>query len=88
MKCCQCQEETTNPKFCSRSCSTKESNKIPKRKKTKQCKECNSLILGNHTYCTKCWDNRIKDMSLSDAIYKKHHKSSAFALVRSRARAI
>jgi len=29
----------------------------------------------------------MKDLTLEEAIYQKHHKSSAFALVRSRARA-
>ena len=29
-----------------------------------------------------------KDMTLKEAIYEKHHKSSAFALVRTRARAV
>jgi predicted HNH restriction endonuclease len=29
----------------------------------------------------------VEDMTLSEAIYTKHHKSSAYALVRTRARA-
>jgi len=29
----------------------------------------------------------VKDMTLAEAIYEKHHRSSAYALVRSRARA-
>ena len=43
----------------------------------------------NKRYCTKCSPYREfnKDITLKDAIYIKHHRSSAFALVRLRARA-
>ncbi len=41
--------------FCSRSCSTQYySNKIVKRTKTKRCKNCNTLIYSNVTYCKNC----------------------------------
>ena len=46
MKCLSCQEETLNPKFCSRSCAAKHTNKTPKRKLSKICanKDCNGII--------------------------------------------
>lgn len=52
--CIQCGTETTNPKFCSRSCSTIHNNlKSPRRTKTKVCadEECNELILSSRSYC-------------------------------------
>lgn len=52
------------------------------------CSECNAPCTGKN-YCQKCYDkNRIDDPTLKEATYTRHHKSSAFALVRSRARAI
>lgn len=90
-KCNNCGKETTNPKYCSRSCSAVVNNKLSKkRKRTKECKVCGTPILANYTYCTSCYKNKItsNDISLGDAIYTRHHRSSAYALVRSRARSI
>jgi hypothetical protein len=42
ISCISCGKETTNPKFCSKSCSAKETNKKPKRVKI------------NHYYCSIC----------------------------------
>ena len=72
--------------YCSRSCSTTANNKkYQKRTKTKKCKVCDNLILGDRTYCEE-HKNQIIDYTLSECIYDRHHKSSAFSLVRSRAR--
>lgn len=89
-KCASCGKATSNQKFCSRSCSAKHTNKTPKRKKTKCCKNCDSKIFSRSTYCSSCKQKigTPKDMTLGEAIYTKHHKSSTFALVRSRARKI
>jgi hypothetical protein len=87
--CTNCNTETTNPKFCSKSCAAKYTNKTPKRKKTKVCKTCSNKIRSCLTYCSTCWEQKIPaDVTLGEAIYMKHHQSSAFALVRSRARQI
>ena len=50
--CLTCGKLHNNPKFCSRSCSAKHSNISPKRKRTKQCKNCEVLILSNRTFCS------------------------------------
>lgn len=52
-KCYNCGKETTNPKFCSRSCSVITSNKAkPKRKTTKVCLVCSSPVLSyRHNRC-------------------------------------
>jgi 5-methylcytosine-specific restriction endonuclease McrA len=84
--CLHCNKQTNNPKFCSRSCAAKETNKVPKRKaKQRTCISCGDLVGSRRTKCDACLTP--KDMNLEQAIYFKHHKSSAFALVRSRARA-
>lgn len=83
-------EPTTNPKFCSRSCAASNNNKThPKRKLGKTlCKNCKSPIRGGLTYCRVCFDRMKQDYTLKEVKYDKHHKSSAWALVRSRARAL
>ena len=92
-KCKNCQSETSNPLFCSRTCNGiwnnkySEKLKATRRIKTKKCELCDTLILSTRVYCDNCNTNG-QDMTLKNAIYKNHHKSSAFALVRTRARAI
>lgn len=52
--CACCGKETNNPKYCSRSCSAKMSNKIPKRKLSRVCTECSELVWTcRHTKCEK-----------------------------------
>lgn len=45
--CISCGKETANPKFCSRSCAAKINNKVPKRKLSKKCSKCDSVV---HSY--------------------------------------
>ena len=74
--------------YCSRSCAAKSTNKKPKRKRTKKCK-CGKLILSNRKYCRPCYDETLRlDYTLAEATYDYLHKSSAYALVRSRARSV
>lgn len=76
--------------FCSKSCSAKITNSIYKKKKSKPtfCKLCSSPTINKRKLCLNCYKHGSKgDITLEEAIYFKHHKSSAFALVRSRARA-
>jgi hypothetical protein len=78
--------------YCSRSCAAIKNNQNPNRrikKKTKKCKICGELIYSSRQKCPNCIKNTIApDYTLQDAIYSTHHKSSAFALVRSRARSV
>ena len=86
VSCFNCDEPTTNPKFCSRSCAAKTNNTlIPKRiAKSNNCIRCGCQLKSGRTICDDC---TAPDMTLEEALYKKHHPSSAAALVRSRARA-
>lgn len=77
----------TKHNFCSKRCACIFNNRIPKRKRNKVCLNCDNKILSNRKYCQDCKYHKV-DYTLDQAIYTKHHKSSAFALVRSRARLV
>jgi hypothetical protein len=93
-KCLHCNKETVNPKFCSRSCSAKETNKIPKRKLSKKCSNCDNLIRNyRSTLCEhhfqeakKNKTDYIKNLSIGDYTQrdclKELHASSRFAHIR------
>lgn len=58
MKCKHCNQITTNPAFCSRSCAASYNNcKFPKKSKSLKlrfCKHCNISVLGRRTTCDAC----------------------------------
>jgi 5-methylcytosine-specific restriction endonuclease McrA len=87
-KCICCSTPTANQKYCSRSCAAKINNKIPKRKKTKYyCENCKKECEYRRKYCELCFKHcTTPDFTLQEAVYEKHHRSSAYALIRSRAR--
>lgn len=95
--CCGCEFEKilsqikrTNKHYCSRSCSAKINNVTsPKRLKTKQCISCKSLITLDKKYCSDCYKNLLNiDKTLGECGYSQQAKSSTYALIRTRARAI
>jgi hypothetical protein len=62
--------------YCSVGCANKDN---PRRKKTKKCKICQSLILSCNTYCKNCIkerNERLSNMSLSSFIKEKNEKLS------------
>ena len=89
MECVTCGKQHNNPKFCSRSCAAKWTNvHYPKKQKIrvdKSCEVCGVSIDYRSKRCVKC-SSFLGDMTLTEAIYEKHHRSSAYALVRTRAR--
>jgi len=88
MNCVQCNKETSNPKFCSKSCSVTYNNKFKaKRQVENQCKTCSAPVSTRLVYCKSC-KKTYGDCTLREASYTKHHKSSTFAMVRTRARAV
>lgn len=94
-QCINCQVETTNPKFCSRSCNASYNNRIsPRRKKNPIlhiCPKCNKQmgrLRKENSVCRDCYRRLPVDMTLKEATYLVHHRSSAFALIRTRARAV
>jgi hypothetical protein len=87
--CAECFRETNNPKFCSQSCSAIYNNqRRPKKPKKPQklCEDCGIVIDGRSKRCRRCCPS-FGELTLDGAIYSKHHRSSAFALIRTRARA-
>ena len=89
VQCLKCNTVTGNPKFCSRSCSAKFTNVThPRRKKQLYKCACGKEIRKRFRTCRQCRGDTLGDLTLRAAVYAKHHKSSAFALVRSRARKV
>lgn len=99
MKCINCNKETKNLKYCSRSCSAKINSKLyPKRKTTKLCKKCNSIVKSyRHNLCEihqieylQTRFDYIKKLTLEDYWSKKSlenlHSSSKNAHIRGLAR--
>lgn len=99
MQCLHCKKDTTNPKFCSKSCSASFSNSAnPKRKKrklSKQCSKegcCNVVWKHRSRLCEKHWKERSREgfenLTLKDVenAYPNLHQSSRFVKVRSFAR--
>ena len=92
MICPNCETEHQNPKFCSRSCAATFNNKrFPKRKPESKCLDCDTPISRQRARCRPCYNvwlesRQVVDMTLGEAIYNNAHRSSAFALVRTRAR--
>ena len=90
MKCIQCNKETKNLKFCSRSCAVSYNNSIsPKRKLNKECQNCNKLIYKTRAkYCSDCRRRPNEDYTLKESIYNNHGKQNSYSLIRTRARAL
>lgn len=80
MFCANCQEETLNPKFCSRSCAVTFNNKLnPKRElKKRNCSECGADIKrahwrDNRVLCKDCTyqSQNVRSMTIKE--YAEHH---------------
>jgi len=97
--CKTCNNQTENPKFCSRSCAAKFTNKEhPKRKCSKKCNKCDNVVKSyRHTLCTQHHKeyietrfDYIKDLTLKDYWERKSltnlHRSSKNAHIRILAR--
>lgn len=55
MQCRNCNIDTNNPSFCSRSCAqTFNNQRNPKRKLTKECSVCSKKIFSNKKFCSDC----------------------------------
>ena len=86
-ECLVCGSVTKNPKFCSRSCSVTNANRVSPKIKARvyTCRDCGVVVTARRKKCKSC--NAVKDLRLSEVIYTKHHRSTAYSLVRVRARA-
>jgi hypothetical protein len=91
INCLECKKLTTNPKFCSQSCSATHNNKKnPRKLKKYYCKKCGILLCEgwkqqkNKWLCSKCnpnfkdWNNiTLKDFKDGRSIYKAPKVSGA-----------
>jgi len=80
-ECLTCNRKTKNPKFCSRSCAAKYSNKhYPKKTKQKYyCKICNIETGYRQQYCEKCNPNIIdwSSITLKDCQEKRQYQGNS-----------
>lgn len=90
MKCLHCNKETSNPKYCSKSCSAKANNVLfPKKIKTNSCKGCKISITSSRTYCDLCWTTRptystLRDKPLSQVRGERRYQKSSYIREHSR----
>ncbi len=64
MKCLNCDNQTSNPKFCSRSCSASHTNKLnPKRVPTNKCSLCSIPILASKKFCSDFCKTKYKELN-------------------------
>ena len=84
--CRECGETTDNPRFCGKSCSAKYNNTRRTKKEKPSCELCGITIDKRSKRCRRCSSIKKDIVTLEQAIYDNHHRSSAFALIRSRAR--
>lgn len=85
--CLNCASETSNPKFCSRSCSATSTNSTHKKRKPKArpCKRCGGDIVGGRAViCLDC-SEKFKNRTLQDYLCEGA-TASKFAKVRGHAR--
>lgn len=76
--------------YCSESCRNIDNVRKWRHANSKTCPDCGKTIFNESEKCVKCsrLSRFLPDMTISQAEYELHHKSSAFALIRTRARAI
>lgn len=95
MRVCEsCGKETSNPRYCSRSCAARCNNKkSPKRRPEGICKTCAVAIASGDSYCKPCWENHPlntkfwQSMTLGEKkILNGKHPSWAYASIRGYAR--
>lgn len=86
VNCICCKKLTNNPKYCSRSCSAKINNKIPKRRrKIFYCKSCNKMTGFRRKFCKECnpmnkdWGTITYGESTSKRKYQKNSRIRSLA---------
>jgi hypothetical protein len=89
MKCLNCNTETTNPKFCCRSCAASYNNRAyPKRQKKQYfCKACGDETAYRRTFCKACDPTKPKDYGpITIAEVRERARYQANAWIRKLAR--
>lgn len=84
----------TKNNFCSKSCANTYSNLLsPKRKRSKKCKFCKSLVISNRSFCKKCINIgrhlrggiRLDEKTIAECILGKKNDANKFSIIRKHA---
>jgi predicted amidophosphoribosyltransferase len=87
MQCLCCGTDTPNPKFCSRTCSARITNLVPKRKpKPRSCKHCGLPVTGRNTTCAACNRNYVDWDTITIGVLKERTSFQYSARIRAKAR--
>ncbi len=88
--CHNCKVKTLNPKFCSRSCAAKHTNKTPKRKRSpKSTCSCGQWKNNKNIQCTECFQSRNKTATINEWAYRNPSvPQSLYGRIRLNARTI
>ena len=87
--CHRCRKPTTNPKYCSRTCSAIVNNQLaPKRQPQGRCKDCSKPISTQRVYCDECTPYLVKwdETRICDIHGKAKYQVSA--QIRNHARSV
>jgi hypothetical protein len=91
MKCMNCGTETTNPKYCSRSCAASHNNRVSIKRQRQRfyCKSCGAETKYRRSYCSTCSPNNPQDFSqVTIAEIRSQARYQASAWIRKLARRI
>lgn len=80
-----CGEETTNPRFCNRSCSAKHVNRGRVRLGKNLCTQCATPIHSGRKYCGNCRGQQ-SSRTIEEMLYHSSYKSNAYSNIRQHAR--
>lgn len=90
IKCLQCEKITTNPKFCSQSCSATNNNtKAPKKQLQGKCFDCNTIISKTLKRCKECRKKLHKDIhnqTMKECMIHTCQRSGIYSGIRDFAR--
>jgi len=88
----KCQKETSNAKFCSKSCAAQVTNReSPKRSVEGSCASCDAPVASARKYCSSCRSTERRSLpskSIHEVLYGGGHKSNRYGYVRWHAKKI
>lgn len=93
-KCLTCNEDTSNPKFCSRSCAAIYNNKLfPKKKRIRKlykCIVCDVQMTNDRKYCDEHNPQKVdwSKVTIADTLYTNTYASNSYARIRDNAKCL
>lgn len=88
VNCLNCGKETANPRYCSRSCSAINTNKIyvKHKKKIRYCRDCGTEVQKGRKLCTSCNPNSVPWTEITLKEVKGKRKYQVHSRIRNLAR--